>query len=93
MLKYTIKRHISTLEEEEGKKSSQIKDDLTELLKISLSHLNRLISIDIQSSSSLSTDQLVLLATYFQCPVDELINYPTKSPSNGRAKRTIHGEG
>jgi len=70
-LKYTVKELITSVPK--GDYSEELRT-LIEKLGVSRASFYRLISIESDSSSSMTTDQLITIAKHFDVSIDELIN-------------------
>lgn len=72
--KYRINEHIEALVSTGLKTKGQIIRELCEKLGISDAHLRLIRSYRYGESAAASSDQLMIIAEYFSCTVDDLLN-------------------
>ncbi len=71
---------------------SQALIDLTNQLKLSRSQLNRIRALTIDQKSSATTDQLLIIAHYFDVPIEELITEEYKEMSRAELESSVAAE-
>ena len=72
--KYRIEELIARKIVHESSTRSGVKEELSLVLQLSISQVEKIIGYKADSSSAITTDQLQLLASYFKVSSDELLN-------------------